>query len=223
MATTVIWPMSKTNDEIIGKTWNEMRHVRTHTWAPGTSPKLKFLQDLSIRVNLKVSEEVVHHAGLWVDGGLYLRLHVWKVIHLSLESSDPFHHALSLVSPITDVPLQRSVPVRMPGRGRGSDSQARLGVTVRGVITTALMVTRVATPIPSVPLGLLRVSLDEAHHRVFPNRWSRGWWKALRPNQPSQVSSHRRHECKETLDGGGTHTSPSLRCYGWRCHRRLWP
>jgi hypothetical protein len=57
------------------------------------------------------------------------------------ESSDPFHHALSLVSPITDVPLQRSIPVRVPGRGGGSGSAARLGVTVRGVITTALMLT----------------------------------------------------------------------------------
>jgi hypothetical protein len=37
-----------------------------------TSPKLKSLQDLSIRVNPEVSEEVMHHAGLWVDGGLHL-------------------------------------------------------------------------------------------------------------------------------------------------------
>jgi hypothetical protein len=42
-----------------------------------------------------------------------------------LESSDPFHHALSLVNPITNVPLQRSVPVRVPGRGEGSGSEAR--------------------------------------------------------------------------------------------------
>jgi hypothetical protein len=82
-----------------------------------------------------------------------------KVIHLMLESTDPFHHTLSLVNPITDVPLQRSVPVRVPGRGGGSDSEARLRVTVRGVVTTTLMVTRVATPTSSVPLGLLRVSL----------------------------------------------------------------
>jgi hypothetical protein len=86
-------------------------------------------------------------------------LQVCEVIHLMPDSSDPFHHALSLVNPITDVPLQRSVPVRVPGRGGGSDSEARLGVTVRGVVTTTLMVTRLATPIPSVPLGLLRVSL----------------------------------------------------------------
>jgi hypothetical protein len=84
---------------------------------------------------------------------------VCKVIHSSLESSDPFYRALSLVNHISDVPLQRSVPVSVLGRGRGFSSEARLGVTLREVITTTLMVTRVATPIPSVPLGLLRVSL----------------------------------------------------------------
>jgi hypothetical protein len=36
----------------------------THTWAPGSSPKRKSLQDLSIMVNPKVTEEVVYHAGL---------------------------------------------------------------------------------------------------------------------------------------------------------------
>jgi hypothetical protein len=41
-----------------------MRQVRTHFWAPGTSPKLKSLQDLSIRVNPEVTKEVMHHAGL---------------------------------------------------------------------------------------------------------------------------------------------------------------
>jgi hypothetical protein len=54
----------KTSDEITGKVGNEMRRVRTHTWAPSTSPRLKSLQDLSIRVNPKVTEEVMHHAGL---------------------------------------------------------------------------------------------------------------------------------------------------------------
>jgi hypothetical protein len=90
-------------------------------------------------------------------------LHVCKVIHPSLKSSDPFHHALSLVNPITDILLQRSIPVRVPDRGEGSGSEARLRVAVRGVVTTTLMVTRVATPIPSVPLGLLRVSLRCGH------------------------------------------------------------
>jgi hypothetical protein len=55
---------SETSDKIIGKTGNKMRKARTHTWAPGTSPKLKSLQDLSIRVNPKVTEEVMHHDGL---------------------------------------------------------------------------------------------------------------------------------------------------------------
>jgi hypothetical protein len=168
-----------------------MRQARTHTWAPDTSPKLKSLQYLSIRVNPEVTEEIVHHADmwvdgglhlclhvgkfihpslessdpfcralnlvnpiteivhhadLWVDGGLHLSLHVCKFIHPSLESSDPFHHALSLVNPITDIPLQGSIPVRVLGRGRGFGSEARLGVAVRGVVTTTLMVTWVATP-----------------------------------------------------------------------------
>jgi hypothetical protein len=42
-------------------------------------------------------------------------------------------------------------------------AEARLGVTVRGLVTTTLMVTQVANPIPSVPLGLLRVSLWCSH------------------------------------------------------------
>jgi hypothetical protein len=88
-----------------------------------------------------VTKEVVHHAGLRVDGGLHPRLDVCKVIHLIFESFDPFHRALSLVHPITNVPLQRSIPVRVPGRDRGSSSEARLGVTVSGVVTTTLMVT----------------------------------------------------------------------------------
>jgi hypothetical protein len=41
-----------------------MRQVRTHTWAPDISSKLKSLQDLSIRVNPEVTKEVMHHAGL---------------------------------------------------------------------------------------------------------------------------------------------------------------
>jgi hypothetical protein len=52
------------SDKIIGKIGNETRQARTHTWAPDTSPKLKFFQDLSIGVNPEVTEEVVHHASL---------------------------------------------------------------------------------------------------------------------------------------------------------------
>jgi hypothetical protein len=64
MTTVVIRPMGKTSDEITRKAGNETRQVRTHTWAPSTSPKLKSLQDLSIQVNPEVTEEVVHYAGL---------------------------------------------------------------------------------------------------------------------------------------------------------------
>jgi hypothetical protein len=52
------------SDKINEKTGNEMRQVRTHIWAPGISPKVKSLQDLSIMVNPEVIEEVVHHASL---------------------------------------------------------------------------------------------------------------------------------------------------------------
>jgi hypothetical protein len=55
---------NETSDKITGKTGNEMRQARTHTWAHGTSPKLKSLQDLSIRDNPEVAEEVMHHTGL---------------------------------------------------------------------------------------------------------------------------------------------------------------
>jgi hypothetical protein len=55
---------NETSDKITRKTRNETRQARTHTWAPDTSAKLKSLQDLSIRVNPEVTEEVIHHAGL---------------------------------------------------------------------------------------------------------------------------------------------------------------
>jgi hypothetical protein len=158
---------NETSDKITGKTRNEMRQARTHTWAPSTSPKPKSLQDLSIWVNPEVTEEVVHHAGLRVNGSLHLHLHVCKVIHLSLESSDPFHRALSLVNIIADLPLQGSLPVRVPGKGRASGSEARLGVTMRGIVTTTLIVTRVANPIPSAPLGFLRVRLQCSHGLLY--------------------------------------------------------
>jgi hypothetical protein len=56
--------MGKTSDEITRRDGNETRQVRTHTWAPSTSLELKYLEDLSIRVNSEVTEEVVHHADL---------------------------------------------------------------------------------------------------------------------------------------------------------------
>jgi hypothetical protein len=103
-------------------------------------------------------------------------MHVCKVIHPSLVSSDPFHRVLILVNPITDKPPQRSVPVRVPGRGGDYGLEARLEETVRGVVTT-LMVTQVATPVPSVPLGLLRVSL----------RCSRGLLYCLHESSPTRA------------------------------------
>jgi hypothetical protein len=106
-----------------------------------------------------VTKEVVHHAGLRVDGSLHLHLHVCKAIDPLLESWDLFHRVLNLVNLVTDVPLQRSILVRVSIKCRGSGLEARLRVTVRGVVTTTLMVTQVATPKPSVPLGLMRVSL----------------------------------------------------------------
>jgi hypothetical protein len=54
----------ETSDKITGKTGNETRQARTDTSASDTYPKLKSMQDLSIRVNPKVTEEVVHHASL---------------------------------------------------------------------------------------------------------------------------------------------------------------
>jgi hypothetical protein len=56
--------MGKTSDEITRKARNKMRQVMTHTWAPGTSPKVKSLQDLTIRVNPVLTKEVMHLVGL---------------------------------------------------------------------------------------------------------------------------------------------------------------
>jgi hypothetical protein len=67
---------NETSDKTTGKTGNKMRQARTHTWAPDTSPELKYLQDLSIRVNPEVIVKVVHHASLQVDESLHLCLHV---------------------------------------------------------------------------------------------------------------------------------------------------
>jgi hypothetical protein len=55
---------NEASDKITGKVGNGMTQARTHTWAPDISPNLKSLQDLSIRVNPEVNEEVVHHVGL---------------------------------------------------------------------------------------------------------------------------------------------------------------
>jgi hypothetical protein len=64
MTTVVVRPTDKASDEKTGKAGNEIRQVRTHTWSPGTSPKLNSLHDLSIWVNPEVIKEVMHHASL---------------------------------------------------------------------------------------------------------------------------------------------------------------
>jgi hypothetical protein len=65
-----------------------------------------------------------------------------------------------LVNAISDVPLQRRVLVGVASGGGGSSSEAWPRVAMIGVLTTALVVTRIATLIPSVPLGLLRVRMQ---------------------------------------------------------------
>jgi hypothetical protein len=68
---------------------------------------------------------------------------------------------------------------------------------------------RLSCPIPSVEFSPTNSPEDEG--KLFVH------------SQPSQVSSHRRYEYEQTLNGGGTHTSPSLRWYGWRCYHCPWP
>jgi hypothetical protein len=54
---------NETSNKITRKMRNKMRQARTHIWAPDT-PKVKSLQDLSIRVNPEATEEIMHHVGL---------------------------------------------------------------------------------------------------------------------------------------------------------------
>jgi hypothetical protein len=54
---------------------------------PGYSPKLKSLQDLSIRFEAMVSEEVVDDAGMWVDGWMQHRLSASLSVHRVLDPS----------------------------------------------------------------------------------------------------------------------------------------
>jgi hypothetical protein len=84
-----------------------------------------------------------------------------KFPHHAIESSNSLHHPLCLVSPITNIPLKGVIPVGVLCRGRDSCSMAEPGRTMRvvRVRTTAPLVLRVSTLIPSVPLGLLRVSM----------------------------------------------------------------
>jgi hypothetical protein len=130
----------------MNETWLIPKH-------PNSSPKLKSLQDLSIRIKAKVTEETADHIGLRVNGGPKLPP------HQVLESSNSLHHPLCLVCPITNIPLKGLISVGVPCRGRGSCSTAEPRRTVRVVRPTALPVLWVSTPITSVPLGLLRGSM----------------------------------------------------------------
>jgi hypothetical protein len=58
---------------------------------PSYSPKLKSLQDLSIRFEAMVTEEVVGDVSLWVDGGTQHRLSASLSLHHVLNPSDPVH------------------------------------------------------------------------------------------------------------------------------------
>jgi hypothetical protein len=99
----------------------------------GPSSKLKSLQDLSIRVDAEVVEEVVQHVILRVDGRVYLHQNTLELIHPTLNPSDPLYRVFCLVHPVTDIPLEGVVPVGELGRGRGSDSVAWPRGTVRTV------------------------------------------------------------------------------------------
>jgi hypothetical protein len=46
--------------------WDKQPFIHEH---PGSSPKLKTLQDLSVRIKAKVAEEAVDYVVWWVDGG----------------------------------------------------------------------------------------------------------------------------------------------------------
>jgi hypothetical protein len=58
---------------------------------PSYAPKLKSLQDLGIRFEAMVTEEVVDDTGPWVDGGMQHRLSVSLSLLHMLDPSDPLH------------------------------------------------------------------------------------------------------------------------------------
>jgi hypothetical protein len=82
---------NKTSNEMTRKIGNRINRATTHTWTPSYSPKLKSLQDLSIRFKVMVIEEVVDDAGLWFDGGTQHRLSASLSLHRVLGQLDPLH------------------------------------------------------------------------------------------------------------------------------------
>jgi hypothetical protein len=112
-----------------------------------------------------VIEEIVDHISLSVDGGTKLPYRV-------LESFNPLHHLLYLVRPITNIPLKGVIPIGVPCWGGGPCSTAEPRRTVRLVGTTTLLVLWVTTPIPSVPLGLLRGAYGAAAYCCAASMWA---------------------------------------------------
>jgi hypothetical protein len=82
---------NKTSDEMTRKMGNMTNIATTHTWSPGYSPKLKSLQDLSIRFKVVVTEEVIDDAGLWVNGGTQHLLSTSLSLHRLLDQSNLLH------------------------------------------------------------------------------------------------------------------------------------
>jgi hypothetical protein len=131
---------NKTSDEMTEKwemEWDEQPLILEH---PDSFPKLKSLWDLSISIEAKVAEEDVDNVGLWVNGGAQLRLNVRILLQRVLDPSDPLHRSLFLVCHITDIPLERVIPVGVVCRGGGPCFVTELGRTVRVVEATALLV-----------------------------------------------------------------------------------
>jgi hypothetical protein len=98
------------------------------------------LQDLSIRIETEVAKDAVDGIGLGVDGGAQLHLNSHILLQRVLNTYDPLQCPLFLVSPITDIPLNGVIPVRVLCRGGGPYSTAESRRTMRVVATTALLV-----------------------------------------------------------------------------------
>jgi hypothetical protein len=104
-----------------------MKRAPTDNCAPGSSPKLKSLQDLSVRIKTKVVDEAVDDVSLGVDGRAQHHLNSHVLLHHVLYPSNPFHYPLCLVCPIADIPLKRVIPAGVVCRGGGPCSVAKPG------------------------------------------------------------------------------------------------
>jgi hypothetical protein len=82
---------NKKSDEMTRKMGNRTNRATTHTYAPRLHPKLKSLQDLSIKFEAMVTKEVVVDADLCDDGGAQHRLSASLSLHRLLDLLDPLH------------------------------------------------------------------------------------------------------------------------------------